>query len=134
MEIPTLNIGESNNSFVDRLNNYHYFLKQEKYNVLLNFINEWLLTNFKSLSEFKKISSTTLLKDDKHNNKMLKTYSKKLSEMFKLKISVDEDTLSDEIQNNYIIFILTKLLKNIGYSLISRKISDNLYYSITIIR
>lgn len=135
MSVPKINDGEEITSYLKRLEEYKLSLIQEKYSVLLDFVNFWLDKSFKSLSEFKNIPETTLLKDLKHNRKTLRTFSKKLTKIFSKTFSVDDDTDSDDITDKYIIYVLTKLLVSINYSLTSKKIpskdsSEILLYSI----
>lgn len=135
MSVPKINDDEDITSYLKRLEEYKLSLIQEKYTVLLEFINFWLGKSFKSLSEFKNISETVLLKDLKHNRKTLRTFSKKLNKIFNKTFSVEDDTDSDDITDKYIIYVLTKLLVSINYSLISKKVSykgipDSILYTI----
>lgn len=135
MSVPKINDGEDITSYLKRLEEYKLSLIQDKYIVLLEFINSWLGKSFKSLSEFKNISETILLKDLKHNRKTLRTFSKKLNKIFNKSFSVEDDTDSDEITDKYIIYVLTKLLVTINYTLVSKKVShkdlpDVLLYTI----
>lgn len=135
LRVPELEDGEHITSFLRRLEEYKMNLLAPKYDLLLAFINEWLGTNFKALSEFKKIEHSVMVKDPKHNRRILRKYTVKFSKVFKsTNFSVEEDTDSDDITDNYIIYVVTKLLSSIEYKLVTQKVEytdkQKLFYSI----
>lgn len=130
MKVPKMKSGEHINSYIRRVEEYRLSLNKEKYDILLKLINEWIDKEYKSLSEFKNIKSSKLVKNLKHNRDILRKYSPKLTKHFKSKFSVEEDTDSDDITDNYIIYVVSKLLGVIDYKLISKKVGDIAFYSI----
>lgn len=130
MEVPIILENEPLPVYLNRLAEYKQSLMQNKYTLLLEFINMWLVKEYKSLTDFKNILESELLKDEKHNRKVLRLYSKKLTQTFVVKFSVEDDTDSDDITDKYIIYVLTRLLCAIGYTLVSKKLNDKCYYTI----
>jgi len=111
-------------------------LLKEWNNLLLSFVNEWLVPlkiKVKSLTEFKKISEKSLLENQKYNKDILRKYSSKLTEELNMQdddIDVDSDEDSEDIKDKYIIYFVGKLLKTIDYNLIYKQFNKEAFYYI----
>ena len=124
---------ETINQYLDRIKEYEISLKRNKYNIILNFINQWVSPyklKFKSLLEFKNIEMNSVLLDTKHNKKILKRNCLKICEKLYINSNIDEEIDTDDIPENEIIIFLRKILETIEYSLIKRKIDNKYYYTI----
>lgn len=91
-------------------------LESPKYDELLRFVNEWLNPlgkQLRALTDFKRINKKLLLKNTEHNDKILQQYSKKLIELFNVKIK--EQDATEKISDEYIIMLVSKLLYSYGY-------------------
>lgn len=124
---------ESFSQYMRKFNEYMVSLEKDKYDIILEFINEWispLKLKFKKLTDFKNMEVDKLIKDEKHCHKLLRKYTKIFSEKFKVNTSIDEETESDDIKTHYIIYFATKILKLINFSLVSKVIKDSTYYYI----
>jgi cysteinyl-tRNA synthetase len=130
MKAPTLRKGEHVNSFMNRMEEYRLYLINDKYNLILKFVNMWLTEEYKSLSEFKNISEKRLLKDPKHNRDTLRKYASKFKKVFNSNFTVEDDTDSDDITDKYIIYVASKLLAAINYKFGNKKVGERLYYYI----
>ena len=133
MSIPQYN-GGSVTKYFKSVEEYELNLKKDKYNIILNFINEWLnyppKFQLKSLTGFKNIKESILLKDLKHNRDILRKYSKNIIKKLKITFNIDDDTDSDEIKDRYILYFTQRCLASIKFSLIVRKVDDINYYTI----
>lgn len=132
--VPIFDGKESITQFKRRMEKYIIQFEKEKYSKILDFVNDWLSIHkikLSALSDFKKISKTKLLKDLKHNRDILRKYTTDLTMQLKIKSSIEDDTESDEIHDEYIIYFVTKLLSCIDYSFSSRIINNETYYTIT---
>nr|QBK88439.1 MAG: hypothetical protein LCMiAC01_01160 [Mimivirus LCMiAC01] len=130
-------------------------LLKDKYNLVLRFINNWLyydkknkgstrrqlqsnqpyrlpVGQLKTLREFKNISESYLLRNLKHNRKMLRKYSKEIKQTLNFEFSIDDDTDSEEIKDSYILYFISRALDKIGYKFSMKKIkyADENYYTI----
>ncbi len=121
--------------YLRHVEKYELYLKREKYNIILDFINQWLKyesknAKLKSLTEFKDIRQKVLLEDEKHNRDILRTNSENLKKVFNCNFTIDEDTDSDDITDKYIIYVVTKMLSAINFTLSNKKIGKRTYYTI----
>lgn len=132
--IPKYDIQESITKYFQKVEIFKLKLKEEKYNLLLNFINEWINDSnnqkFKSLTDFKNISEKKLLIDPKHNEQILKKFNNSIIKKFNINFNIEKETNNEKIKNKYIIYLLSKALSSIDYILISKSINQNTYYSI----
>jgi hypothetical protein len=132
--IPKYNGNESLTKYMRRLEDYKIMVNQERYNIILDFVNSWLkledINKYTSLMEFKDITERRLLIDLKHNRKLLRDHSDRIINELGITISVDEETASDEITDKYIITFLTKALASIDYTLTHKSTARNVFYTI----
>jgi hypothetical protein len=134
VNVPIYDGKESLTKFLRKVEAYNIYMKQEKYQKILNFLNEWMKPynlNMSSLTEFKNISAERILSDNKHNKRILKKYSKKLIDELNLVIDCPNDeTDTDEIGENEIIVFVRCILKSIDYSINSKLNGNELFYTI----
>lgn len=130
LEVPIYDKREPLTKYMKRVERYTMKLQEDKYNLILEFTNAWINTIYTSLSEFKNIPETILLKDDKHNRAIVRKYSDLFKEKFEVDLSVGMETDSDEINDKYIIYLLIKMLNLLDYTLIKREIGKKTLYSI----
>ena len=119
MEVPLYDGKESINKYMRRVEKYRDYMMKDKYNLILEFINEWLDVEFNSLTQFKSINENKLLKDKKHNRDLIRKYCQ-----------LDEETDSEEINDKYIIYLLMKMLNYIDYGLTKKELKTNILYTI----
>ena len=107
------------NQYFKLVEAYKRQIVDNKYDLLLEFINCWLKYEGKyklnTLKEFKKIPESLLLKNPKHNRKLLKKYSKKIKKEFNITFHIDDETDSPEIKDRYILIFIKKALFEAGY-------------------
>lgn len=130
IDIPKYDGRESINQYIRKVEKYKIEVLKEKYDEVLNFINEWTNGKYCALSEFKNIQETILLKDDKHNRKMVRKYSDIFKDKFDIDLSFDIDTDSDEINDKYIIYLLMKIVGLIDYTLTKKEFNKKTLYTI----
>lgn len=126
IKIPTYDGTESVNLYMKRVEKYKFLVLKEKYDTILNFINELQNTKYKSLGEFKNIKESNLLKNANHNNEILKKYITP----FKTKLSVEINAKENESNSKYIFFLMTKVLLCIEYKLVKKAQSNEVFYTI----
>ena len=133
---PVFKEGDNVTDFLEKVREFEIQLKKTNYNLIVAFMNEWLVPykiKLNSLLEFKNISQKKLEDNETHNKKMVKKHATKLKQ--KLKIQDDDDDLedvdTDDIPDLEIIQFISSLLKKIGYSLTRRKVNEITYYSIS---
>ena len=121
MDIPQYDGKSSITLYLQKVEAYKITLQKDRYTLILKFINEWLkLTDkykYKSLLEFKNIDEMILIADEKHNAHIIKKYIKDLEKAFNVNFTVTDETDTDEIKEKYIIFVVTKALSTIDYTL-----------------
>lgn len=125
MEVPIYDGKESINKYMKRVEKYKDFIQKDKYDTILKFINEWLKTEFNSLTQFKNINEKTLLKNKKNNRDLIRKYCNLFEDKFNIKLSVDEETDSDEINDKYILYLLIKMLGLIDYHLTKKELANS---------
>ena len=130
MEVPLYDGKESINKYMRRVEKYRDYMMKDKYNLILEFINEWLDVEFNSLTQFKSINENKLLKDKKHNRDLIRKYCQLFVDKFNTQLSVDEETDSEEINDKYIIYLLMKMLNYIDYGLTKKELKTNILYTI----
>ena len=133
MNVPQYN-GGSVTKYFKSVEQYELNLFKDKYNIILDFINEWLnypeKFKLKSLIGFKNIKEGILLKDLKHNRDILRKFSSNIIKKLEITFNIDDDTDSDEIKDRYILYFIQRCLASIKFSLTVRKVDDINYYTI----
>lgn len=130
LEVPEYNNKETVNQYMKRVEKYKIQLLQSKYDVILNFVNDWTENKYEALSEFKNIQEKILLKNNKHNRDIVRKYSDIFRDKFDIDLSFDMETDSDEINDKYIIYLLMKMLVLINYTLSKKEFNNKLLYTI----
>lgn len=134
IQVPKYDGKESLTKYLRRVDAFKLKLQEDKYRLLLNFINDWLKLSkefkLKSLGDFINMEESILLKDPSHNRDILRKYSDTIIKKLNVKFDVDEDTLSDDIDDKYIITFLSKALTSIDFTMNKKNISNKTYYSI----
>lgn len=125
IEIPIYDGKESVNKYIKRVERFKNKILEDKYNIILEFVNSWLKTEYTSLSDFKNIHECVLLKNSKHNRLIVRKYCDIFKNKFEMDLSINLETDSDEINDKYIIYLLIKMLNVIGYSLTKRSLQLN---------
>lgn len=121
--------------YLKHVEKYELYLKKDKYNIILDFVNKWLNyesenAKLKSLTEFKNIRQNILLEDPEHNRKILKDNNKNLKKVFNCNFAIDDETDDDDITDKYIIYVVTKMLASIKFTLTHKKVGKKIFYSI----
>ena len=127
--------GMSYPDFISQIDSYEAKMRKERYDILLDLVNQLLKytkddTKLKTLLSFKCVKEKRLLKDPKHNRDVIRKNINNIKKVYGAKFSVEDDTDSDDIEDRYIIYVLTKLLANIGYTMKSEKVGETIYYTI----
>jgi len=104
IEIPVFDSREPINQYIRKVERYKNQIIKEKYDLILEFFNMWLNTKYTSLSDFENIYESDLLKDTINNKQIVMSYGEKFG------INV-----KDKINDKYIIYFATKILKTIEY-------------------
>lgn len=123
LEMPTYDDSDDNDvtctKYISDVEKFKLDLIGKKYSLVLDFINEWLnlseKTKLQSLTDFQKIEKEQLLINPAHNRKILKRHCKKLKEELGINLQIEEDTDSDKIDDEYILFFASRMLNSIGY-------------------
>lgn len=131
MSVPTLNNTKSLTKYIREVNAHLLTLNQDKYNLLLDFINEWLKLDgrfkFSSLLEFKNMAESYLLADPIHNRKILRKYNQSIIDKLHINLTDKSDS---NLRSKYILFFLTRSLVRIDYSLTRRFYGNEYHYTI----
>lgn len=132
MDVPQFKSGESVTSYLRRVEQFKLKVIQDKYNLLLEFVNEWLKNEekFSSLIEFVKMPESKLLHDLKHNRDILRKYSDEIINKLNPKFDIDDETASDEIDDSYIIHFFSRACAAIDYKLVRYTIRSKTFYSV----
>jgi hypothetical protein len=130
MEVPIYDGKESINKYIKKVQKFNSKILEDKYEVILEFVNEWLECKYTSLSDFRNIYEKTMLKNLKHNRDIVRKYSDIFQDKFNVDLSVGLETDSDEINDRYIIYLLIKMLNIIQYTLVKKEIGKNITYTI----
>lgn len=126
---------ETINQYIRRVEKYKIFILKEKYDMILNFVNDLLNldpdTRFHSLTKFTNVKESILLKNDISNKNVMQKYC----ELFKNKFEIDIDPKNEKNDKNEsndkdIITFIIKLLDLIDYTLIKREFKGEFIYSI----
>ncbi len=132
--VPKYDGKESLTKYLRRVDVFKLKLCEDKYKLLLNFINEWLKLSkefkLKSLGDFVNINEKLLLNDTKHNRDILRKYSDKIIKELNVKFDISDETASDDIEDTYIIQFLSKALASIDFTLNSKTLNGKTSYTI----
>ncbi len=118
---------ESMPQFERRIEKYLAEINKNKYDKLLDFLNLWLKMTekkFMSLTDIKNIPEKLLLGDAKHNRNILRRHGQDLMILFGIDTTIDDETDSDDINDNYITDFVKKILNAFGYTMITRMKAD----------
>lgn len=132
-KVPIYNPNKSISNYINKCEKYLLELQKEKYKLILQFVNEWLNKNLKSLSEFKYINEKVLIKNPIYNIKMLKKYIPLFNETFEIILNIPSDFDENIIHDKYIVNLLNHMLKFIKYDLVKYKKNNNKYYTIKLL-
>jgi len=110
-------------------------IKKERYNLLLAFVNDWLKleeddVKLISLSDFKNMEESVILKDKKHNMEILRRYKDEIVQKLNPNFDIDEETDSDDIKDKYIIYFMSKSLTAIDFAMVSKTYGKRVLYTI----
>lgn len=130
---------ETITQYIRRVNEYKIKLNQDKYDLVLKFINDILqLGNddqykLKSLRDFRRVKELELLKNHTHNKKMVNKYQKKFKKKLAVQVrtfDLDDSDKEEDNDSGYIINVMRRVLAAIQFRLISRSYNSGRYYSI----
>ncbi|QKF93737.1 hypothetical protein QKU48_gp0279 [Fadolivirus algeromassiliense] len=130
IDVPIYDGKESINQYIRRVEKYKMKILEEKYNEIIKFVNEWTNKTYVALTEFKNMNETELLQNASHNRKIVRKYCDIFNEKFNVDLNFNADTDSDEINDTYIIHLLTKMLVLIDYTLTRRKLGNKTLFTI----
>lgn len=125
---------ESLTHFIRRVKDFELQVLKEKYDLILEFVNELMNKEKKyiSLTEFINEPDHIITSNVRHNKKVINIYKDKLAKV--LNINVLELTCitseEDTIESSFTIIFLKKIINSINFSLVSRIVDDKIYYSI----
>jgi len=127
---PKYDANEPVTQYLKDVDEYLLNITKEKYNLILQFVNAWLNVKqkLKSLTEFKDISLSYLIKNKEHNKEILKQYGDNIRILLNIddkKTTVIDDVENEKYNDKYIILFLGKALKCINYSLTNKKVVRN---------
>jgi hypothetical protein len=144
LEFPVFNGKETTTQFLRRVEEFNLKIKLEKYNLILEFVNTLVKGNslvdykgYASLTDFKNVPASKLTLDNKCSiNECAANLARELGidELDLVRITAREGdimaiTKEDDSEPHTIVF-LSKILSLIEYSLISKDIDGEIYYSI----
>ncbi len=120
---------ETITQYLRRANEFRAQLESEKYDVILNFLNEFLGLSdkfkLKSITDFKKIKHNDLIKDPSKNKKLVKKYL----DDFKDKLNLEwTEKQINKMKDEYFIHIIRSILNKINYKLKKRTYDSGVYY------
>lgn len=141
---------ETVSAYIQRVEKYKLEQDSKKYDLVLKFVNQLLELDethkLKSLREFRRISEDNICKNKSKNFDLINKYTKKFKNKLGLVIKLNknkkktdsesetDDEVSQEVENDrdsiYTITVLQRVLRSIGYKLISNKFNSGRYYSI----
>jgi hypothetical protein len=135
IELPEFKDGDSIGQFAEKVRLYEVAVKRERYNIILGFLNEWLVPykiNLKSLLEFRGISESTIDKHTEHNKKTIKTNTVDIKKRLNIAESDLEfdDVDTDDIPESEILRFISVIVDKVGYHLYKYYYKESTYYSI----
>jgi hypothetical protein len=130
MDIPIYDGSQPISLYMLRVQEYKMNMGKSKYNEVLQFFNKLLNKKYNTLTKIKNIPKSLFI-NNVHKHCLIidkyRTLFEKYTGMTINDIYDDDELLVDE---NYIIYCITKLLKSIGYKFTRRTIDNKCYYSI----
>lgn len=132
LQFPIFDGKETIPQFIKRTKEFELQLKKKKYDIILEFINALINpeNKYTSLTEFYNVPKSKIIS----NKKIINQYSSKLAKKLNINIleltcinSDDDQKYNDDIS---IIIFLQRILNSIQYSLISKIIDNEIYYTI----
>jgi hypothetical protein len=131
---PKFNDGDSVIDFMAQIKDYEIKRKKYCYNIILDFVNLWLVPYkivLKSLLDFKNIRETVIMKDNKHNKRMIKKHSSIIKTQLDIKNAEPfDDCDTDDVPEHEIIVFISLILKKIEYSISRRFVDDRICFTI----
>lgn len=120
---------ESIYEHLERSRKFMMDINEEKYDVVLNFLKEWVKKDMIGLVDFKWMCEDVLLKNDVHNKNIVMKYVKSFEDAFGYEFNVNDDV---DIGKEYIIDLLRLVLGmlHMGYKLKMYVKGGKKYYSI----
>ncbi|AYV76476.1 MAG: hypothetical protein Terrestrivirus7_29 [Terrestrivirus sp.] len=121
--------------YLEKVKEFEKNLRKQKYDKILIFINELIMSQWTSLSEIPQISRDKLLENKFYNKKIMNEYYNKLSEVFGV-TPYEMIIICDNYYNDPDQFInfLEKVLNTINYSMIQKNVKnddiDQMFYVI----
>lgn len=115
LESPVYDESISYCKYIRMVEKYNIQVNEEKYNLILAIINDWLKlqTKFTELTEFKSLDKDDLLANNSYA--ILVKYQERIKNIFEFDINLNKK------KKEYIFFVLKKLLANINYTLSSKE-------------
>lgn len=120
MSTLTYNQAESISKYIRKAIKFNMRLNQEKYNIILNFIND-ILNLYDPSEKYKSLLEIKLINFPDNNTDIINQYSN----LFKIKFGLKLDP-----KKYNLIAILKNILKNIDYYLTEKIIKNKNYYTI----
>lgn len=136
LEFPIFDGKETLAQFMKRAKEFELLVKKNKYNIILEFVNALVKsedTLYTSLTDLSNVHEGKITSNIHHNIKIMDQYSSKLAnglniDMLELTSIATEHEYDGEPPN--IIMFLKRILNSIEYSLISKTVDDQTYYTI----
>lgn len=124
MEFPVYDKSESINAFIRRVEAFKQQISKTKYNIILNFINELLSKQYESLTMFKNVKESIIMK--KFNVDIIKKYYPQFKSNFTNKFFTNE--LPEIIDVKFFVQLLRIATNEIDYAV--KLCMINMTYSI----
>ena len=129
---------ETLTQFMKRAKEFELQVKINKYDTILKFVNALInpKTKYTSLTEFINVSRTKLISDVRHNKTIIDKFGRILSEELNInileltRITAEEEGEDDDYETSDIIMFLKRILNAIEYSIISKTVDGEIYYTI----
>lgn len=119
--------------YLQDVDEYNMKLSQNKYNLVLKFINEWLGLDEKKITsfvDFKNFSEDDLLIDLSHNETIVKKYVEIFEREFSINLKVEKDDDTENDTDKYILYVFNRVVTALKYRLIKTMSGKNTYYTI----
>jgi len=134
MNPPVYNNG-SINDYLRKVEEYKLFLKKNKYDNILEFINKILKLNrnlkLKSLLKFKKIKENNLFSDENHLIKLFNNEFPKVCDKIGIQHLENNILIKETLNKDKVINLINSILNLIEYKIYYRIIKKDKYYYIT---
>lgn len=138
MNLPILPIYDGKlcmTDYLDKVKEYEILIQKDKYNKILNFINEICESKENSLTQIQPISLDKFT-NSLNNKKIIKKYCNELTQILYIDANeimkfADESYIIDDNDGEFFtISLIKKLLNTIDYSLMTKYVNDKLFYII----